>query len=45
MAITKAICNKDFSSNSNILHSINFGVGGQKSNPKYVIYEVGFSFP
>jgi len=32
--LTKAICNKGFSSNSSILTRSNFGVGGQFCNPQ-----------
>ena len=32
--VTKAICNKGFSSNSNILHRSNFGVFRQESSPQ-----------
>jgi len=32
--ITKAICNKGFSSNSSILPRIKFRVGGQESSPQ-----------
>jgi hypothetical protein len=31
---TKAICNKGFSGNSNILPRSNFGVGRQESSPQ-----------
>ena len=34
MAITKAICYKDFSGNSSILPRIKFRVGGQESSPQ-----------
>jgi len=33
-AVTKAICNKGFSSNSSILPRIKFLVGGQDSSPQ-----------
>ena len=33
-AVTKAICNKGFSGNWNILPRSNFGVGGQESRPQ-----------
>ena len=32
--LTKAICNKGFRGNSNILPRSNFGVGGQESSPQ-----------
>jgi len=32
--LTKAICNKGFSSNSNILPHSNFGVNGHDSSPQ-----------
>jgi hypothetical protein len=32
--VTKAICNKGFSGNSNILLRSNFSVGGQVSSPQ-----------
>ena len=34
--VTKAICNKGFSSNSSILPRSNFGVGGQESSPQFL---------
>ena len=33
-SITKAICNKGFSGNSNNMPRSNFGVGGQDSSPQ-----------